>query len=387
MREWWIAASYEILKFSRMRSVLIVLIGLPLVLILLLGSAFDTKITPAEVALYTSDQGELSKEAANFLNSESVQPYIHVAEAESEQQVKNWLRDGKADYGIIIPEDYSEKAMSGDTVSWQTYPGRYEERNIAARAIVDSYMANMRLQLAAYETLSSAASAADAEESASAGSALVRVGNLNAGASDLFKSVSPMQYYSAAYLIMFLLYGGMSAAISLLNQKKSGTLQRLLAVPKSFYTLVAGIIAGAMMLATLQAVVIILFTSYVYGVDWGGRFGWIALICLLTTAAGVGLAITIASIGGTVKTTQTIFGIFAFTMTFLSGGMVADIDSVIGQAGKYTINYWSNASLRTVMNGTDMSGVWSDIGVLACIAFILLVIAAVRLPKVVNRHV
>ena len=112
----------------------------------------------------------------------------------------------------------------------------------------------------------------------------------------MFGETTAIQYYSVAYLIMFLLYGGMTAGIALLDQKSNGTLQRMYAIPTSFRAVVFGIITGAVMLAALQAIIIILFTHYVYGVDWGGHYDLITLICLLTTTAGAGLSIIIASL-------------------------------------------------------------------------------------------
>ncbi|HTG68130.1 MAG TPA: hypothetical protein VL921_02640, partial [Candidatus Udaeobacter sp.] len=84
MRVWWTTAYYELIKYSRMRSVLIILIGLPLLLILLLGSAFDTEIKPAKVALYVADQGEMKPGIDSFWNDEAIKPYIKVLKAESE---------------------------------------------------------------------------------------------------------------------------------------------------------------------------------------------------------------------------------------------------------------------------------------------------------------
>lgn len=394
MRIWWTTTLYELLKYSRMRSVLIILMVLPLVLILLLGSAFNNDIQPAKVAVYTGDEGVLSDGIAAFWNDPQIKTYISYEAVDSEQEVKDWLREGRVDYGVVIPEDYSARITAGQAAEWFTYPGRYEDRNMAARAVINSYMDETKLQIAAAKILESSDSqqaAGDSEKHAeqtlaSDQTPIIAVGTLGANTDSVFKSVSAVQYYSSAYLIMFLLYGGMSAAISILNQKKNGTLYRLYAVPVSFRTISMGIISGAIVLSAIQAFVIIMFTTFVYGVDWGDRFGWIVLICLLTTIAGVGLAITIASITGTAKGTQTLFGIIAFTMTFLSGGMVADISKVFGNAEMYTINHWANISLRSIMEGTDLNSVWSDIGILASISLVLMIIAAVRLPKVVNRH-
>lgn len=391
IRAWWTTAFYELLKYSRMRSVLIILIGLPLLLILLLGSAFDADIKPAKVALYNADQGEMKASIDTFWSDETIKPYIKVLAAKSENEVKDWLREGIADYGVYIPASFSERLVAGQGAKWQTYSGRYEEKNIAADAVVNSYMANVNLQLAAITALGPEAAVSTGAQDSSAlsksgGDSLIHVATLQAGESQMFGPTSAIQYYSAAYLIMFLLYGGMTAAIALLNQKKSGTLQRLYAIPSSFNAVVFGVIVGAVILAALQAIVIVAFTAYVYGVDWGGHFGWITLICLLTAAAGAGLAIILASFAGNTKTTQTLFSIIVFSMTFLSGGMIVGIENRIGEANKFTINHWANVSLRAIMSGTDSSAVWNEIGVLAFIALILSIIAVIRLPKVVKRH-
>lgn len=388
MRAWWTTAYYELIKYSRMRSVLIILIGLPLLLILLLGSAFDTEMKPAKVALGIADQGEMRASIDSFWNDDAIKPYIKVLKAESEGEVQDFVREGIADYGVYVPADFSKRLLAGDKAKWLTYSGRYEEKNIAADTVVNGYMAKVNMRLAAMETLGPelAAAADEADRQAAAGESPIATRNLGAGDSQEFGETSAIQYYSAAYLIMFLLYGGMSGALALLNQRESGTLQRLYAIPGSFRAIVFGIIVGAVMLAALQAVVIVAFTAYVYDVEWGSRFGLITLICLFTTAAGEGLAITIASFARTRKTTQTLFTIIVFSMTFLSGGMMTGIETMVGGADKLTINHWANVSLRAIMSGTDTAAVWSEIGMLGLIAFILSIIAVVRLPKVVSQH-
>lgn len=389
MRIWWTTACYELLKYSRKKSILYLLFALPLVLILLLGSAFNTDIKPAKVALFIADQGELRAGINSFWEDSSLATYVHILPAKSEKEVQDWVREGRADYGVYVPDGFSKALIAGGTASWQTFSGRYEEKNIAAAAIVNSYMTNVNVHLAVISAFGQDYSASKDEKSNEAhpGAETIKVGTLGAGENNIFGKASAMQYYSVAYLIMFLLYGGMSAALALLDQKESGTLQRIYAIPASFRVIVFGIVSGVVFLAFLQAMFITGFTAYFYGVDWGGHFGWIMLICLLTIAAGIGLAIIIASFAGSDKTTQTMISIIIFTMTFLSGGMVAGIQNMVGGIDKWTINYWANTSLRTIMNGDNLSSLWNDVGMLALIALILSVIAVIRLPKVVKKHV
>jgi len=388
MPVWCIAAYYELKKYIRMRSVLIILIALPLLLILLLGSALDTEIKPAKVALFNADQGQMKASIDAFWSNEAIKPYVKVLDAQSENEVEEWIREGVADYGVFIPANFSSKLTAGETAKWSTFEGRYEEKNIAAAAFVNKYMATINLQAAAIQILGPEQVAGNhaAQSKAQVGDSQIETRNLGTGDNQPFGQQSAMQYYSVAYLNMFLLYGGMTAAIALLNQREAGTLQRMYAIPGSFRTIVFGIILGGVVLAALQAAIIIAFTSNVYGVDWGNNFGAIALTCLFTTAAGAGLAITIASFARTKKTTQTMFSIIVFSMTFLSGGMITGIEKMVGGIDKWTLNHWANESLRAVMNGADTPSIWNGIGILGAIALGISIIAVIRLPKVVKQH-
>jgi ABC-2 type transport system permease protein len=388
MRESWIIAYYEVLKYSRMRSVLVVLIALPLLLILLLGSAFDSELKPAKVAVFIDDQGELRSSMDAFWRDDKIKSYINLIAADSRKDVENFVREGIADYGVFVPADFSKRFIAGETTKWLTYSGRYGEKNMAVEAVVNSFMISANLQIATITPLGSdrAIVVETHHTQAAANSSAVIVETLESGQNKVFGGTTAIQYYSAAYLIMFLLYGGMTAGIALLDQKSKGTLQRMYVIPTSFRAVVFGIIAGAVMLAALQAIIIILFTNYVYGVDWGGHYDLITLICLLTTTAGAGLSIIIASIVGSIKTMQSLFTIISFIMAFISGGMAPEIENMVGGANGWTINYWANVSLRSIMNEMDTSLIWKDIGMLALIVFILSALAVMRLPKVVKNH-
>ncbi|MGO4369677.1 ABC transporter permease [Paenibacillus sp. MCAF20] len=386
MRIWWTTAYYELLKYSRKKSLILILIVLPLILIYMLGSAFDTEIKPAKVIVYNGDQGELRASVDAFWENDAIKPYVRLIAAEEEGDVQPSVTESESDYGIVIPTDYSSRVLSGEKVSWRTYSGRYAEKNLAVESVINSYLAEVNREVAAQAVLGpEAGSGQAAGGDTDSNEPLVKVGMLGVDSNQIFHSVSAMQYYAATYLIMFLLYGGMLAAIELLNQHKNGTLQRMFTLPLSFAGLVLGIITGSFLVAGLQAVIIVVFTTYAYGVDWGSNYVWLFLISLLTTAIGAGISIIIASFAKTVKTTQTVFGIVAFTMTFVSGGMIADIDVIIGDVSKWTINHWANEGLRAIMNGSGWSAYSQAVTILAIIAVALSALAVIRLPKVVKQ--
>jgi ABC-2 type transport system permease protein len=70
-------------------------------------------------------------------------------------------------------------------------------------------------------------------------------------------------------------------------------------------------------------------------------------------------------------------------MTFLSGGMIADLGSNVREIGKFTINHWANEAIRTMMAGGKLQDNLPVIGILSSIAAVLLVLSVIRFRKAV----
>ncbi len=370
---------------------MLLMFGLPLLIIFLLGNTFGGQMEPAKVAVYIGDQGALHDSINTFWHSDTIKPYAEVREAKSAEVVNMLVEKGNVDFGVIVPENFSSLAESGQSVQWELLEGHDDERNIAARAVAERYLSEANLQQAAAMTGFGSVEAfaplseegGDASEKAQDS---VVVGTLGAGADHLFGSVSAMQYYAVANLILFLLLIGMTGMVALLTEKKNNTLQRIYSQPVNFKLVVYGKLGGVVGIGLLLSAFIVLFTSQVYDVDWGNRLDLVALVCLLTILAGVGLTVVIASFGTTPKAFQSLYQVISFVALFLSGGMVANLSGTLGDIGKFTLNYWSTKGLRGVMNGASGAELWEPVGILAAVAVVLITLGAMRLSKVVKQH-
>lgn len=377
----------EVIRLSRIRSAMLMLFGLPLLLIFLLGNALDHNIKPVKVSLYIGDTGELGQAMQVFLDSEPVKQRLLLRMTDSDEAVQEDLRSGRADYGFSMPPDFSEQVHSGKG-ELNSYPGRMVERNLTAEAVLNGFVQEIKIrQSAAIVTMGKTASAQSPDESSAhtgASPSMVNVGTLAAGGNVIFGHVSSLQYYSVAYLIMFLLFSGMSAAISLSEEREKGTLQRLYAMPVSMNSIVFGKLAGILVIAFIQAAFIVTFTKVIYGVDWGTDYGGIALICLLTSIAAVCLAVIIASFVRSRKAVESLYSLIVVMMTFFSGGMVAGLGESVRDIGKFSINHWANEALRQIMSGGSLSGEWQAVLTLSAIAAGLVWISAFRFRKAVE---
>lgn len=382
MRIALLMAWHEVTSLFKIRTVVVMLIGLPLLLIFLLGNALENPVKTVKIAAYVDESSRIGEAAKQYLEAQVLGEYVSIRTMTSETEVQEDMNSGKADFGFVIPEQAAQADASLGVVHF--YPGKNTERNMTANAVLDQFLAEVEFRASAAivvpklteEGLVRTTEAGEIKRG-------VTVGTLVAGDNVEYGQFSALQYYSVAYLIMFLLYGGMSAAISLSEEREKGTLHRLHAMPVSIYAILFGKLTGVMLFAAIQAVVLVVFTKLVYGVDWGTNYGGIALICMLVTVATVGFAIILSSFIRSRRLLESIFSLIITSMTFVSGGMIANLGQTVREIGKYTINHWANESLRQLMAEDSFRDQWQSIIILTVIATVLLGLSVTRFKKAV----
>lgn len=384
MRVGLLMAANEIIQLTRIRSVMLMLLGLPLLLIFILGNALDQEIKPVKVSVYIGDTGELGQALQAYLESDAVKQRLNLTLNGSDEAVQEDLRSGKADYGFTMPADFSQQVRTGQG-ELLSYPGRMAERNLAAEAVINGFVQEVKIRQSAAVVGAGSAESGEAASGHSAPSeSMVKVGTLVSGGSVVFGSISSLQYYAVANLIMFLLFSGMSAAISLTEEREKGTLRRLYAMPVSMSAVLFGKLAGILAFAVLQAAFLVAFTQFIYGVDWGGDYAGIALVCIITSVAAICFAVIIASFTRSRKAVESIYTLSVIVMTFLSGGMIPDLGPALQAIGKFTINHWATETLRELMAGGNLTGNWQAITTLTAVAAGLIWISAFRFRKAVS---
>ncbi|WP_152392270.1 ABC transporter permease [Paenibacillus guangzhouensis] len=377
----------ELLQISRMRSVLLILFVLPLLLIFVLGSALSSQFSASEykpeqvkLAVYNQDAGMMKTILQQFFQSTKTQEILEITNVDSEVALKNLIKTNEADGGLIIPAAFSQEIMGGRTADWTYVAGPSASKNDMARMMLQTFT-DQATQTQAAAIVLGKNSIADGQhqvgiptnhaskvaESASA----VKIGKLQ----DNLYEASSFQYYSCTMLIMFLLFGGMSAAISLLQEVENKTFQRMIAAPVPVSHVLLGKLLGSTIQSIIQGAIIIGFTGLVYGVDWGTHLLGVGLTAFFTIIASICLATILAGILKSSKAVESIYSTIVFVMTFLSGGMIVFVGGELEGAGKFTLNYWANGSVFRFMMGVDVGTAWNLLIVLMGIAAVLLVLA------------
>lgn len=375
----WTVVLCEIRRMLRSRSFYFVLFALPFLLILILGSALkdifsqdDRTIAPVRLAVASLDQGALQEGVQAFLGSPDLSKYLQPSSVVSREAAVDAVKSGAADFGLVIPERFSESVLRGERANWEFLYGPSRTHNTTAEHLLQTFIDQTNTIQSVHLTIPSAAASAARQPASipAGGESFVLTGSLN----EANTAVSALQYYAAAELVMFLLYAGMMAAISLTTEKEQHTLARLGTLPVKSATVLAGKMAGQGFLAVVQAAVIVTGTSLLYGVDWGDNWGMLAAVILLTIAASMSLALLIAIIAKTYKAAVGLFQAVIIGMTLLSGGFMP-VDGMLQKLGFFTVSYWASDSITRIMQGFGPDVVSGHLTVLAAIAGGLLAVS------------
>jgi ABC-2 type transport system permease protein len=382
-------ARYELIRILRHKATYFILIILPLLLIFILGSALsnvfqakDEVLHPARLVWVQEEAGPIVDGLVSYFEAPEISKLIAAEPAASRQEALDKLSRGEADAALIVPAGFHAAVMTGQEANWQYIPGKDQQANLIGKTVIRAFTDQVNSQQAFVMTLGpeSLLRAHPSFQSTEGLDGYVELGKLH----QTGKDYSAIQYYSAKMLVMFLLYAGMTAAISLVEEKENRTLQRLNSAPVRPISILFGKILGQSAISMIQAIVIISFTWLVYGVHWGESLIELAALCLLTILSSMGLAVIVAFLVSSYKAVMAVFQTLIIYMTFVSGGFNPDLGTFIQRLGQFTISQWASEGILKLMLGA--TSIAPYITVLICLCIGLLLVTAGMYRKVGYRQ-
>lgn len=144
--------------------------------------------------------------------------------------------------------------------------------------------------------------------------------------SELVKQAGPSSsavvYYAGAVSFMFLLFSAAQGAVSVIDERESGIIERMAAQAQGVYVIVVGKFLFLWAQGILQTALIFIIASIAYGVDLAGHlFGWIVVtFAAAACAASFGLALSTSLRTRSQATTMANFSVLV--MSAVGGSMV-----------------------------------------------------------------
>lgn len=174
---------------------------------------------------------------------------------------------------------------------------------------------------------------------------------------------NPLVLFGAANAVLFMMFTAQAGANSLLEERRDGTLGRLLSTPTPRIVILLGKLVGTFFTAVAQLVLLFIFLTLIgslmsgeFQFIWGNNLPAIALVVVAAAIAASGLGTLLTALvrtpeqGGVIGTTVVLaMGILGGTF-FTTEGI-----PVLETLRQFTINYWgTDAFTRLAQNQTDI---------------------------------
>lgn len=268
-----------------------------------------------------------------------------IAEVESVDEARRAVADGDADAAIVIPRGFADAVTAGERgagVELQVIGGT--DAGLATgilESLAESYLAELgavRLSVATVAATSrQPPDFATVVERAATTDPPIRVTDVEVES----RQMGQTTYFAASMAIFFLFFTAQFGVLSLLAERREGTLPRLVAAPIRPWSIVLGKALGSFALGLGAMVVLAVASTLLIGADWGDPLG-AGLLIVAAVVAAMGITALIATLARTEEQAGGWNSIVAVTLAILGGSFfdVTQGPEILRQVSRVTPHAW-----------------------------------------------
>jgi ABC-2 type transport system permease protein len=384
MKALWIAIA-NLRRMFRVRANIFFVFVFPMVLILVLGATFGGSSSP-RLGVVTTGSGPLGAALVQRLEKT---PHLRVVPVSNPAVLLTQVERGNLAAGLVIPPGYDTTVRAGHamTLRYMARPDLSSQQlGETVRGAVSQQAALLGAARFAVSERSAPGFGAGLAEATRISPSVppISVTETTAGRALYSKTLGQFDEGAWTELLLFLFLIALTGAVALIETRRLGLSRRMLATPTSPGTVIAGETLGRVLIAVIQAVVIILGSALLFGVNWGQPIGVAAVVILFAlVAAGAGIFL-----GTLFRNEQQAAGVSLLLGLGLGalGGCMIPLEAfspTMKRVAHITPQAWGNdAFAKLVGHGAAITGILPQLGVLAGYAAVLLVLATWRLRRV-----
>jgi ABC-2 type transport system permease protein len=183
-----------------------------------------------------------------------------------------------------------------------------------------------------------------------------------------FQDMAPVLVGAFVFFLVFLISG-----ISLVNERSSGTLGRMLVTPVKRSEIVMGYTLSYGFLAIVQTIIMVAFAYGILGVHVNGNIGWVFVINFFIAIIALLFGLLFSTLANTEFQFVQMIPV-AIVPQFLFSGLinVSTMPTVLQWIAHVMPVYYGITAMQLVVKrGVGFSGIWFDLLVMAMIAVVL----------------
>jgi ABC-2 type transport system permease protein len=345
---------------------------IPVVQLFLLGYTATTDVRNVPLALFDLDRRAAAR---RLIDAYRAADYFGFAyDVGSELELRQAIEDGRARAGIIIPPDYSERVLAGQTAQ-VAFVLDGSDPNVASTS------------LAAAELIGQAHS-----------TQLIVERMALRGLSDQFQpavQVRAQVWYNpdlrSAFFMVPALIGmilqmltTLLTATAIVRERERGTIEQLIVTPIRPWELTVGKVAPYVLIALFDTVEVLVVGALWFEVPIRGSLGLLMALAGLFLVTNLGLGLLISTVSRTQQEAMLLAWFTMLPTIFLSGfffplAAMPPLLQLISRA--VPLRYFLIIIRSVLLKGTGAGGLVDEIAALAFFGLILMTAAALRFRK------
>ena len=288
-RHVWLIAANGLRRSVRDRSILIQAIAAPILIALVVGAAFGSGFSlDVTVGIRDADGSDISRQIAQGLTGAGGDG---IAFSAVDTDPEAALDSGAYDAVIVLPRGLSDSVLSGEPAQLDVVG---EATDPLAQSVAESVAAGVAANLQTARVTAVAASAVGVPDPGAAiQRAVTAPPPLTVEQGEVTGTFSVMAYFAPGVAMLFLFFIIGNGARSIIEERREGTLPRILAAPVSAGSVLLGKTVGVLIVGVVSMTLVWLVTWLGFGAYWGDPIGvFLVIVSAVVAIAGISLLIT-----------------------------------------------------------------------------------------------
>jgi len=370
-------------RIIRDRTSLFFLLVLPIIVIIIVGATVRGFST-FRVGVESAKSGPAGREIVAALDHVRG---IEVIAYDDRKSLTTALARGEISAGVLLPTTLGTSESSAHRVTVTIYAEQVNSTQQAAATAVSSVILNQGalVQAANFAVAHSSTPYSEALATAASLQKSVPQIRLTTIRADSSASTLPQGYsYSApTELVLFVFLSALAAGATIIENRRLGMYERMLAGPVRARTIIAGETLTYFGLALVQSVLIVTVGSLVFGVSWGNPLA-AALLVITWALVGAGAGLLSGTFFRTPEQASAIGPTAGIALAMLGGCMwpLSIVSATMREVGHITPQAWAVDAWTSLLSrhGT-ITTILPQLGVLAAFAAVLLSVSSLRLYR------
>ncbi|WP_285729492.1 ABC transporter permease [Nocardiopsis sp. ATB16-24] len=379
-------ALLDLRRMFRDRTNIFFMLLLPLIMVFMMGLSYGEDQQRLGVVVDGQDR-PLAERLATSLEEGG---RFSVERVDTSEELRRLVERGQMNAGLVIPDDYDRTLRDGDTAEihflsrpddWSAYPLSTWARSVATQEASVLGAAQFAAEAGGDGFDESLRRAEEADPPG------IEIVTVTAGEAIFPQDVSQYGLAAPPLLLLFTFVISLTTAIGVVELRQKGLTRRMYSTPTSVRSLVAGESLGRFVITLVQALVILVGSSVLFGVSWGDPLGVAAVVttfCLVGSGAAMLIGSLCRSEGGAMAAALAV-GMGAAG----AGGTMVPLEALQGPsrtAAYATPHAWGyEAFSELIRHGGGIGDILPQLSVLLGYAIVLFALGAWRMRVVITR--